>query len=190
MKTLVSLAVLVVAPLLAGHHAEAGSCFVRQRAVALGTVVPLVTAHDRYYYSVGASVREEALAQRTADRVLELLEARLAAQGGRDVAARGDAVAARGLQGPRGTDAPQINGVQEILHTRCAKCHGGGQAAGGIRFWDEAGALHKLPRHTLLERVTAEDASLRMPKGGDPLSAEELDVLRQWEQDKPRDLVW
>jgi hypothetical protein len=81
--------------------------------------------------------------------------------------------------------------VRPILTARCHACHGDEKREGGLRLTnrldaftpgdsalaaikpgDSAGSL-------LIERVTA-DADSRMPPEGEPLSAEQIEVLRRW----------
>jgi len=84
------------------------------------------------------------------------------------------------------------NEVAPVLAARCAGCHGGAEAKGGYRL-NSFAALQaagdtdfapltpgKLDESYLWELVSTDDAETRMPKGGDPLTAEQLDALRRW----------
>jgi hypothetical protein len=82
--------------------------------------------------------------------------------------------------------------IKPILARRCFACHGPDVENGGLRLHQEATALAELesggraivpgrPEESLLlDRVSAEDESLRMPPEGKPLLSEELAALRQW----------
>ena len=82
--------------------------------------------------------------------------------------------------------------VRPIFKAHCVKCHGSEKSQGGLRLDSAAGAFlptdsgvpaivpHKVAESELLSRVSAEDADLRMPPEGDPLSVAEVDVLRRW----------
>ncbi|MBA4015680.1 MAG: hypothetical protein C0483_00685 [Pirellula sp.] len=82
--------------------------------------------------------------------------------------------------------------VRPIFSAHCVKCHGAEKSQGGLRLDSAAGAFlptdsgtpaivpHKADESELLSRVSAEDADLRMPPEGDPLSVAEVDVLRRW----------
>ena len=82
--------------------------------------------------------------------------------------------------------------VRPIFTAHCVKCHGADKSQGGLRLDSAAGAFlptdsgapaivpHKAVESELLNRVSAEDADLRMPPEGDPLSVAEVDVLRRW----------
>jgi hypothetical protein len=82
--------------------------------------------------------------------------------------------------------------VQPILAARCLKCHGPGDAKGGIAFNQRELALAEadsgepaiIPGDAaaseLIARVSAEDESVRMPPEGKPLTAAEIEILRKW----------
>jgi cytochrome c553 len=82
--------------------------------------------------------------------------------------------------------------VKPILARRCFACHGPDAAEGGLRLDQREAALAALEsgrravapgdarRSALLARVTAADASERMPPEGAALTAREVAVLRDW----------
>jgi hypothetical protein len=82
--------------------------------------------------------------------------------------------------------------VRPIFTARCTKCHGTDKSQGGLRLDSAAGAFlptdsgmpaivpHKTDASELLARVSAEDADVRMPPEGDPLTVAQVDVLRRW----------
>ncbi|MFT5525365.1 MAG: mono/diheme cytochrome c family protein, partial [Pirellulaceae bacterium] len=82
--------------------------------------------------------------------------------------------------------------VQPILARRCFKCHGSGEAEGGLRLNSREGALVKLesdefavvPGKTamsaILNRITSTDADERMPPAGKPLTEKEVAAIRSW----------
>ena len=82
--------------------------------------------------------------------------------------------------------------IRPIFTAHCVKCHGAEKSQGGLRLDSASGAFlptdsgvpaivpHKAAESELLSRVSAEDADLRMPPEGDPLSVAEVEVLRRW----------
>ena len=82
--------------------------------------------------------------------------------------------------------------VQPLLARRCFSCHGPDTAEGGLRLHDRDLALQALdsgehgivpgkPESSeVLARVSAEDADMRMPPEGKPLTAAEVDILSRW----------
>ncbi|MCG6158090.1 DUF1553 domain-containing protein [Rubinisphaera margarita] len=82
--------------------------------------------------------------------------------------------------------------IRPLLESRCYSCHQGGKAQGGLQIDDHASMLRGgdsygpaiVPGHveesSLIARIMAEDESEIMPPKGDPLSAEEIAILKQW----------
>ena len=81
--------------------------------------------------------------------------------------------------------------VQPILARHCYRCHGEEKQKGFLRLDRRAGA--KLggqsgtpvlggdeQSNAVLQRVISENPAVRMPKDAEPLSAEEINTLRQW----------
>ncbi len=81
--------------------------------------------------------------------------------------------------------------VQPIFAKRCAGCHGADKQQAKLRL-DAADAIGAFHKDTLLVAGKPEESELfqrislpaddkkRMPKGGDPLSAEEIELIKQW----------
>jgi mono/diheme cytochrome c family protein len=75
-----------------------------------------------------------------------------------------------------------------ILARRCAACHSGPSAHGGLRlFGDDGDLLARLPRRRVLEAV--EVGRMPMPAEAARLTRDEIEVLRQWAQ-PPRELEY
>ncbi len=82
--------------------------------------------------------------------------------------------------------------VQPILAKACYACHGPDKAEGGVRFSDQKSAMSEadsgdfsivpgdLDASGLIARVTSDDESERMPPEGDPLTAEEIEIVTRW----------
>src|SRR6478609_10019181 len=82
--------------------------------------------------------------------------------------------------------------VKPVLARRCFSCHGPTAREGGLRLDKPDTALAELdsglraivPGHVeqsaLVERVSASDATERMPPEGKPLSSKEIETLKQW----------
>lgn len=82
--------------------------------------------------------------------------------------------------------------VRPLLETRCHDCHQGGKAQGGLRIDDHESMLSggeseepaivpgKVDESALIERITSRDEAVVMPPKGDPLSNEEIALLKRW----------
>ncbi|MEZ5943910.1 MAG: DUF1553 domain-containing protein [Planctomycetaceae bacterium] len=93
------------------------------------------------------------------------------------------------------SDAGEIDyyrDVQPILEAHCYDCHQGGKAQGGLRINEHQSMLAggeseepaivpgKVDESALIQRITSDDEITVMPPKGDPLSTEEIDVLKRW----------
>src|SRR6476620_7480148 len=82
--------------------------------------------------------------------------------------------------------------VKPILNRNCITCHGGVRQKGGfsLLFRDEALSKTKSgkfaivpgdPDHSeLIRRITLNDPEDRMPYKHDPLTKQDIDILRRW----------
>ena len=82
--------------------------------------------------------------------------------------------------------------VKPILNKKCISCHGGVRRKGGFSVLFRSEALAKTesgkmaiipgdPEHSeLIRRITNKDPEERMPYKHEPLSSEEISVLRRW----------
>jgi Protein of unknown function (DUF1553)/Protein of unknown function (DUF1549)/Planctomycete cytochrome C/PA14 domain len=82
--------------------------------------------------------------------------------------------------------------VQPILAAKCLKCHGSSKASGGVAFDKREHALaktesgepalvpNKADASGLIARISSTDETLRMPPEGKPLTAAEINILKQW----------
>ena len=82
--------------------------------------------------------------------------------------------------------------VKPLLARRCFACHGPDKAEGGLKFTEEktvraeaeSGLFAVVPfkpeESELLRRVTTHDEFERMPPEGKPLTAAEIETLRNW----------
>ncbi|MBM3814431.1 MAG: DUF1553 domain-containing protein [Acidimicrobiia bacterium] len=81
--------------------------------------------------------------------------------------------------------------VQPILRKRCIGCHAAKLQSNGLRFDDGKAALEggysgpaivkgDSAASRLIQRVTATDKEIRMPKGAPPLSEAEIVTLKSW----------
>lgn len=96
-----------------------------------------------------------------------------------DVAAGADAP-------PDAVELELARWAASLFTQRCARCHTGQAAQGGLELIDEAGrAVPRLPRRAIYEAV----AEGRMPSASEPLSAEEIELLRRWSE-PPTNLAW
>jgi mono/diheme cytochrome c family protein len=85
-----------------------------------------------------------------------------------------------------------VRDVQPIFAAKCIECHGAKKQKGGYRLDARGPALrggdlhdnairpHDSGRSPLLYLVTSKDADVRMPRGGDELSVQEIEILRAW----------
>ena len=77
--------------------------------------------------------------------------------------------------------------ILPVLKSRCADCHANGTYEGGVSFDTREALLGSkvvvpgnAPQSELIHRVTSEDPDLRMPPDGDPLTADQIALLRKW----------
>jgi hypothetical protein len=81
--------------------------------------------------------------------------------------------------------------IKPVLKARCYSCHGALKQESGLRLDtgsllrkggdNGAGLVAKKPDESpILERVTHQDESQRMPPEGKPLSAEQIELIRRW----------
>lgn len=81
--------------------------------------------------------------------------------------------------------------VNPLLRQKCLSCHGGENTRGGLRLDRGADALRggdsgevivpgDAMASLLIEKVSSSDLSERMPPKGEPLSTEQVGVLRRW----------
>ncbi|WP_164103940.1 PSD1 and planctomycete cytochrome C domain-containing protein [Candidatus Laterigemmans baculatus] len=96
-------------------------------------------------------------------------------------------------RGPAGNgDVIFSRDIQPLISKHCLLCHGPDEAEGGVRLdvaelaaaAADSGARAIVPgdaeQSELLRRVTSSDLSERMPPDGEPLSDEQVSLLRQW----------
>ena len=77
--------------------------------------------------------------------------------------------------------------VAPILKARCAECHTNGKYKGGVNL-DSRGDLLKskaaLPGKStgskIFERISSKNPEERMPPKGEPLSAKQIELLKNW----------
>ncbi len=81
--------------------------------------------------------------------------------------------------------------IQPLLNSRCYACHGALKQEAGLRLdtgdlirqGGESGAAVSIVQpdsSLILQRVSATDLSVRMPPEGEPLTASEIEALRDW----------
>jgi hypothetical protein len=82
--------------------------------------------------------------------------------------------------------------ARSLLTARCLKCHGPAKQKGGLRFDSRESLLGKSESGTtvvtpgrpaaseLIRRVTAQEATVRMPPGERALTAAQVETLRRW----------
>ena len=91
----------------------------------------------------------------------------------------------------RSEEIDYLRDIKPILHERCLACHGALKQQSGLRL--DTGAFIRqggdsgpavvakdVGNSPLVERVTAEDLSIRMPPEGQPLSPEQIAKIRIW----------
>jgi len=82
--------------------------------------------------------------------------------------------------------------VRPILSDKCYTCHGPAKQMGTLRFDREEVAKHELSggrfaivlgdpaKSLILQRITATSPAVRMPMGGEALTAREVEIIRRW----------
>src|SRR4051794_38794033 len=85
-----------------------------------------------------------------------------------------------------------LHDVKPLLARRCFSCHGPNKHEGGLRLDKPDAAVAELdsglhaivPGHVkksaLVDRISAADETERMPPTGKPLTANEIEILKQW----------
>ncbi len=84
-----------------------------------------------------------------------------------------------------------VKDVQPIFQKKCAACHGASMQMNGLRLDDGEAALKgghsgvsiivgDGSRSPLISRVTSTEKGKRMPPAGDPLTAQQIAILKQW----------
>ena len=74
-------------------------------------------------------------------------------------------------------DVDFATAIHPILASRCAPCHSGAKPQAGLDLTKHEGVLKV--QHLLIGRVTGQ-LGKRMPPVGNPLTAAQVDVLKQW----------
>lgn len=107
------------------------------------------------------------------------------------IAARIAAVALDAKQSQQST-VDYFKDIRPLLESRCYGCHQGGKAQGDLRLNDHASVLMggesdgpavvpgAAEKSSLIDRITTHDQDYIMPPKGDPLSADEVALLKQW----------
>ncbi|MFN3380477.1 MAG: c-type cytochrome domain-containing protein, partial [Runella zeae] len=92
----------------------------------------------------------------------------------------------------RGNEVDFNTQVKPIINKKCMACHGGVKKAGGFSLLFEEEALAKTKSgkpaivpgdadaSAFITCLTTSDPDKRMPKKGDPLSEEEVEILTDW----------
>ncbi len=81
--------------------------------------------------------------------------------------------------------------IEPIFAASCYQCHGAKKAAGQLRLDGKAAAMKggfsgaviqpgNSKASILLKRILGEGGEARMPMGADPLTAEQIELIRQW----------
>jgi hypothetical protein len=82
--------------------------------------------------------------------------------------------------------------IQPILSDKCYTCHGPSKQMAMLRFDSEESAKKDLgggnfaivpgnpAKSAMVGRITSDDPDVRMPYGGEPLSAREIGLIRRW----------
>lgn len=81
--------------------------------------------------------------------------------------------------------------IAGILKSKCGVCHGDGKQEAGLSLTSYAGVIQgsgggkivvagQSQQSKLIEVITTEDDSLRMPPDGDPLTKEQIKEIQQW----------
>jgi mono/diheme cytochrome c family protein len=158
--------------LFVGGYAFGGnkSCAVQLRhhhAVAVQPVIALNQVYPPSYYSVGAAIQEEAIAERVASLVLSKLAAMPAGQ-----------PAEPGAPEPIPGEHAQLH--QSAVNASCVKCHSGDSPKAGIDLTN----LSDLDCETRLAAIRAV-LNQSMPKGGQLDPAEVGDVLTELAGEDP-----
>ncbi|MBX3435905.1 MAG: PSD1 domain-containing protein [Planctomycetaceae bacterium] len=84
-----------------------------------------------------------------------------------------------------------LNEVRPLLESRCFECHGADAREAGLRLDRKSLALSggdsgqvilpgKSAESPLIQRISSDDPATRMPPDGDPLTTEQITLLKSW----------
>ena len=108
------------------------------------------------------------------------------------IIAGASAAEAPALPPPAGRAVDFVKEIQPIFDTKCVKCHGEDKQKGGYRLDDRQTALHGGDEHApnihpgnstespLVHFIAGLDADMKMPAKGEPLSADQIGLVRAW----------
>lgn len=94
---------------------------------------------------------------------------------------------------PAEPEAPTTNNaaIVELVKARCYNCHGGPQTKGNLVLMKDEklvdltlAQVDKVEIHTFFDEAAKDAGLTQMPKGGKPLTDDELKIIRKWRQDK------
>lgn len=162
----------------------ADDCHVRRQFVVKNAIVKQVVADD-FYYPVGASLRQELnngqnfslddieRAVSVLERLLTLLD-RLRGRGGASV---GKSMSEMAGEKPNAAPTPLDTNEAKfaaIVREKCLKCHSGPSANGGLDLLNQG----NWSKHACDIYATTNLGI--MPKGGEPLTDEEMQVIAEF----------
>lgn len=128
-------------------------------------------------YQVGYELRQEAVIEKALERLVEKLEAR-EAQRAAHVPCHDCGNPHAPAPRPEPRHATPSDGIPEALATifqqKCVRCHAGASAAAGLDLTDVAVVVE---RHCDIFKAVYSGS---MPKGGEPLSDAEVEVVLDW----------
>ncbi|MGH9840963.1 MAG: PSD1 and planctomycete cytochrome C domain-containing protein [Blastocatellia bacterium] len=78
-----------------------------------------------------------------------------------------------------------VRDIQPIFQAHCVGCHGPQKAIAQLRLDNNQSAARVITRgdgnaSRLLRRILGEGGEARMPRGGEPLAAEQVELIRRW----------
>lgn len=176
MRTIVFLYTMLVAAVpVGGYYRNCYRSSAHYRANLSSHYVAPVFAYKQYY-EVGADLRNEAIAEKVATKIAEKVLEKI--KGSLPTVPLPDAP---------GVDVPPAPGsaaVQAIFERSCVACHGPAKQDGGLQLLDDQGGFIALPNGKPLKDVAWHVFGLVnsgiMPKGGDPLTDDEVKVVFDW----------
>ena len=136
--------------------------------------IPVTNLGLDYYYKVISDAEREKLAELISTKVVEKLKTSLPPT----------------TPNPTNpTNIPTANDgntqITALLTNKCINCHKGQEAKGGLSIFNENGTLADLTNEqkwNIFDRTDASNLApeLVMPKGGTPLTNEEVTLIRLW----------
>ena len=152
--------------------------------------VPVSNLGVPYYWSVGETLREEAIAQKAANIVIASAKKQSVQQPKREIGVSldFDLISSSTPSSPATSPSNLDAQVAAIFNESCIRCHKPGASRPGIQLFNADGSLYKAPtwreelkrRQTVYDSISGEDGVSQMPKNAEQLDQEKQEIIYAW----------